>query len=309
MAEKLVCPICGEPTRVYMSNARKDRLCAKHADELKAGTLIRNEDGTYSGKSVNISNNTQNTRKCIICGKEAPKGSLCYECWNEMIAHKDTFDKNATSQEMMEHYYNIRNKIYQMDSLDHIKTNCCRLIALANIHKDIYNNGALFDRVDKDVIAIFEKKNNHITEKPTQETLIKDARKEEFIRTTDGHYVRSHPEEVIDNLLYNCRIVHSYEQRIPLNLGERTLICDWYIPVLSETQGIYIEYWGMKTQKYLISKEERIATYKKFGIPLVEIEKDAYRDTQTLKYDLIQKINELAEKHFRIQKYINPFHN
>ena len=33
--EKLTCPICGEPTRVYMGNARKDRLCGKHADMLK----------------------------------------------------------------------------------------------------------------------------------------------------------------------------------------------------------------------------------------------------------------------------------
>lgn len=32
MAEELKCPICGKPTRVYMGNARKDRLCAKHAD-------------------------------------------------------------------------------------------------------------------------------------------------------------------------------------------------------------------------------------------------------------------------------------
>ena len=34
MAEVLKCPICDQPTRVYMGNARRDRLCAKHADEL-----------------------------------------------------------------------------------------------------------------------------------------------------------------------------------------------------------------------------------------------------------------------------------
>ena len=39
--EKLTCPICGEPTRVYMGNARKDRLCGKHADMLKAGDLLQ----------------------------------------------------------------------------------------------------------------------------------------------------------------------------------------------------------------------------------------------------------------------------
>lgn len=31
MADELKCPICGNPTRVYMGNARKDGLCAKHA--------------------------------------------------------------------------------------------------------------------------------------------------------------------------------------------------------------------------------------------------------------------------------------
>lgn len=33
--EELKCPICGEATRVYMGNARKDKLCGKHADMLK----------------------------------------------------------------------------------------------------------------------------------------------------------------------------------------------------------------------------------------------------------------------------------
>lgn len=40
MADKLVCPICGEPTRVYMGNARKDRLCGKHADEFKHARIL-----------------------------------------------------------------------------------------------------------------------------------------------------------------------------------------------------------------------------------------------------------------------------
>ena len=99
MAEKLVCPICGEPTRVYMGNARKDRLCAKHADELKAGTLIRNEDGTYSGKSITAAappkpeqENTQpkkiiidsnNKSKCITCGLDTDGLLFCGRCYGK----------------------------------------------------------------------------------------------------------------------------------------------------------------------------------------------------------------------------------
>lgn len=47
MIDELKCPICGQATRVYMGNARKDRLCAKHADELKSGRIIVNEEGLF----------------------------------------------------------------------------------------------------------------------------------------------------------------------------------------------------------------------------------------------------------------------
>lgn len=39
MEKDLICPICGERTRVYMGHARNDRLCGKHADQLKAGKI------------------------------------------------------------------------------------------------------------------------------------------------------------------------------------------------------------------------------------------------------------------------------
>ena len=38
--KNLICPICGEPTSVYMGNARKDRLCRKHATMLKNGEIV-----------------------------------------------------------------------------------------------------------------------------------------------------------------------------------------------------------------------------------------------------------------------------
>ena len=56
--KKLICPICGQPTRVYMGNARKDLLCGTHADALKAGEIIVNENGLFvdkkSGKILNL---------------------------------------------------------------------------------------------------------------------------------------------------------------------------------------------------------------------------------------------------------------
>ena len=54
---ELKCPICGEPTRVYMGHARKDKLCGKHADMLKNGLIEMNENGFFIEiKSGNVLN-------------------------------------------------------------------------------------------------------------------------------------------------------------------------------------------------------------------------------------------------------------
>jgi hypothetical protein len=54
MKAKLECPICGEPTRVYMGNARKDRLCGKHADLLKTGEIYVKDDNLFIDSKSNI---------------------------------------------------------------------------------------------------------------------------------------------------------------------------------------------------------------------------------------------------------------
>ena len=116
MAEKLVCPICGEPTRVYMGNARKDRLCAKHADELKAGTLIRNEDGTYSEKSIThipaapktkpIEENTDELT-CLLCNKPSNGKHFCRECYFKFKEREiDIHIKNCKEVIIVDEYGN-----------------------------------------------------------------------------------------------------------------------------------------------------------------------------------------------------------
>ena len=56
-------------------------------------------------------------------------------------------------------------------------------------------------------------------------------------RATDGHFVRSKAEMLIDNWLYMAEIVHAYERKLPV---EEDVYCDFYIP----TGKVYIEYWG-----------------------------------------------------------------
>lgn len=84
-------------------------------------------------------------------------------------------------------------------------------------------------------------------------------------RTTDGHFVRSKAEMLIDNWLYMAEIVHAYERKLPI---EEEMYCDFYIP----TGKVYIEYWGYENDaKYQARKEEKLAIYNKYNFKLIEL--------------------------------------
>lgn len=84
-------------------------------------------------------------------------------------------------------------------------------------------------------------------------------------RSTDGHFVRSKAEMLIDNWLYMAEIVHAYERKLPV---EEEVYCDFYIP----TGKVYIEYWGLENdQKYLERKAAKKAIYEKYNFKLIEL--------------------------------------
>jgi len=84
-------------------------------------------------------------------------------------------------------------------------------------------------------------------------------------RATDGHFVRSKAEMLIDNWLYMAEIVHAYERKLPV---EENVYCDFYIP----TGKVYIEYWGYENDpKYLKRKNDKISIYEKYGFNLIEL--------------------------------------
>ncbi|MBE6536887.1 MAG: hypothetical protein E7673_02930 [Ruminococcaceae bacterium] len=119
--ENLVCPICGEPTRVYMGNARKDRLCGKHADALKAGELIIDEKGHYV-KTTEKANTTsivkefpkeeeQEIKKCLLCNEDSGNYLFCKSCFSQhhgkTLLFKITCDKNQKLELLNESYEGI----------------------------------------------------------------------------------------------------------------------------------------------------------------------------------------------------------
>ncbi len=85
------------------------------------------------------------------------------------------------------------------------------------------------------------------------------------LRTKDGHMVRSRAEVIIDNALYDYKLAHAYERKLPI---EEDLFSDFFIP----TENVYIEYWGMENDpKYLDRKKVKLDIYKKYDFKLIEL--------------------------------------
>jgi hypothetical protein len=106
-------------------------------------------------------------------------------------------------------------------------------------------------------------------------------------RTSDGHYVRSRAELLIDNFFYTNGIVHAYEKK--LNIDE-IMYCDFYLP----EKKIYVEYWGMEdNEKYLARKKRKLELYAQNGFTLVELN-DA--DIENLDENLEAKLRKAGLK-------------
>lgn len=84
-------------------------------------------------------------------------------------------------------------------------------------------------------------------------------------RTSDGHYVRSRAEWMIDDWLYNHHIAHAYERKLPV---AENAISDFYLP-----QGnVYIEFWGKEDDAdYARRMREKREIYRRNGLRLISL--------------------------------------
>jgi len=85
-------------------------------------------------------------------------------------------------------------------------------------------------------------------------------------RTSDGHYVRSKGELLIDNWLYMAGLVHAYERKLPI---EEEVFSNFYLP----SGRVYIQFWGSDSGSTSEqSRQERRKLYQKHNFQLIEIE-------------------------------------
>lgn len=126
---------------------------------------------------------------------------------------------------------------------------------------------------NKNLISIF--KDASTAPEPLSTQLIKESvqdKSDNFrdkfpatLRTKDGHMVRSRAEVIIDNALYDYKLAHAYERKLPI---EEDLYSDFFIPI----ENVYIEYWGLENDpKYAERKEAKIEIYRKYDFKLIEL--------------------------------------
>ena len=125
--DNLICPICGEPTNVYMGKARKDRLCRKHGMLANKGELVQCEDcGKWNNagetcpckapKPKTVVKETQKEeeqeiKKCLLCNEDSGNYLFCKSCFSQhhgkTLLFKITCDKNQKLELLNESYEGI----------------------------------------------------------------------------------------------------------------------------------------------------------------------------------------------------------
>jgi len=135
-------------------------------------------------------------------------------------------------------------------------------ISFARWPKTLINNTILISTIRE---ASGDTSQEHPSDSVDSEHVeFRDKFKPKF-RATDGHFVRSKAEVIVDNWLYVSKIVHAFERKLPI---EEELYCDFYIP----TGKVYIEFWGSDDETYLARKKRKLEIYRKYNLNLIELD-------------------------------------
>ena len=251
MADKTFCPICGNPTRVWMGNARKDKLCGKHADLLKDGKIIVNNEGLFVDvKSNKVLNN-----------------DYCYEPKTKSLNdefHETFVSSNKSTNDDGQIRYGKCLTCSNSTSDDYLFCSSC-------YHK--YKNKTLLLKVEKCLTVTLQ-----------------DESYEGIYVCDDGHVVKSMAEREIDNYLFDKGIRHSYEPAYDIGT-DKPLHPDFRLEeYLDDGTDVYIEYWGFDEshKEYTEQKKYKLSKYRKNKETLICFY--AKSDIKDIKFALKRKL-------------------
>ena len=190
---------------------------------------------------------------CKLCGEPiSNKYTYCRECYydiqsrmDEIYINQAPFEPiNINVEKLKDYYYNAKDyamRIFDEDKIFYQKLN---MIAITNLLNNNYNDNSLIERLHKDIAKIdenFSTKNNkkitEIIEIKIDDTITPNNDKQKIKKTQDGHLVKSEFEIKVDDILYNNNIVHAYNIKVD-EITERTVMCDWFIPVLTDRKSV-----------------------------------------------------------------------
>lgn len=300
-----ICQICGAPAGIYplcpkCFKLRDNGLVEKNFLTGQWERVDYDEEDEFEEEFENQSIEYENESEiCCVCGDAAPYGKQCQNCYYETLDYKDNIDKNRKASELREWYYNLKNSIFRQNNYEIKQSNCNKLVAIAILCRDIHGDDSLISRVYSDIDKLLDCKEQKTIEAEDDKELEYDSHKNDTsgqVKCVDGHWVENDLEREIDDILYSLRKVHVYAKKVN-EITERCVKSDWFIPVLSDTKGIYIEFWGMDTEEYKKNKEEKVKLYQQEELQLIQIyRKDVLSDKALLKDNLESEINKIEKE-------------
>lgn len=117
--ENSTCPICGNPTSIWYGNARKDKLCREHAQQMKEGIIEQcpncgkwhttGKPCECKSKAIRYSENVNNSElTCIICGEPSNGKHFCRSCYAKYKDRSvDIRITHCTETEILDEYGNL----------------------------------------------------------------------------------------------------------------------------------------------------------------------------------------------------------
>lgn len=325
MNEEFNCPICGEPTFKFYGNYRKDKLCSKHATELKNGNIEIIDKNEYldeeeillndniniyiDSKTYKILNETipknisnklknyfefpkDNHKNCIICNNPSYGYAFCKECYyNENIItlqRAGERNKNQLNNKTAEDI-EVKKTVLPQENKNNVviinETNKSKCITCGR-----QTEGLLF------CSACYHKyKNKELLFKITNCTNVEllDESYEGRYTCPDGHIVKSKSERDIDRYLFEKNIPHAYEIELSYGPSENEIIHpDFFLPhYLGKDKHVYIEHWGYNDNNisYTKTKKFKLPIYKQLGITLICT--DEKKDASKIDAVLDRKLN------------------